>query len=633
MKKFTFRQHLNYAFDNIMARGTIALIGWLCAVTAVLIAGIALPLYLTQTAVNEDGESASLGRLLWMGLMRTLDPGTMGGDQGSPLFLVSMLGMTIVGIFVLSILIGIINSGISDKIDQLRKGRSLLVETDHTIIIGWSPSIFCIISELVKANESRPGSPCIAVLAEKDKVEMEEEIQMRCGLDKHTRVVCRSGNPIEAADLEIVTPAHSRSIILLGGEDTSDGCDADTQIIKTLLAILHSPQRRAEPYSITAEIVDPEKFEVAELIAGEEGRIILVDEWVARIMAQTSLQSGLSSVYTELLDYGGDEIYFRAEPKLVGKTFADAVFAFSSSTVIGMKRADGQVVLLPPMDTVLSETDELVTIAEDDDKIFCDFAYRPSEGVKPCSVPSESALVSPLKILVLGWNRRGARVVGELDGYLAEGSLIQVVADLSEVPELPETKNTVRFLLSDTGTRAVLESLDLKQYERVIVLGYSDQYEMQAADAKTLMTLCLLRGISDSEGIRIPIVSEMEDVRNRRLAQISRADDFIISDHLISLLMTQVSENPDLIHVFRDLLDEDGCEMYLKPAGRYAGEAPVPFGKVVEASVVRGEIAIGYRIAAQGHDPENGFGIKVNPKKQDLVALKAEDQVLVLAMS
>ena len=61
----------------------------------------------------------------------------------------------------------------------------------------------------------------------------------------------------------------------------------------------------------------------------------------------------------------------------------------------------------------------------------------------------------------------------------------------------------------------------------------------------------------------------MLDVRNRELAEVTRADDFIVSDQLISLMLTQISENRELDAVFADLFDPDGSEIYLKPAGDY----------------------------------------------------------------
>ena len=55
--------------------------------------------------------------------MRTLDSGTMGGDTGTG-FRIVMLFVTLGGIFVVSALIGVLNNGIEDQMERLRKGRS-----------------------------------------------------------------------------------------------------------------------------------------------------------------------------------------------------------------------------------------------------------------------------------------------------------------------------------------------------------------------------------------------------------------------------------------------------------------------------------------------------------------------------
>ena len=53
-------------------------------------------------------------------------------------------------------------------IQGLRKGRSKVIASDHTVILNWSPTIFDLISELLVANASH-RRPCIAILADKDK--------------------------------------------------------------------------------------------------------------------------------------------------------------------------------------------------------------------------------------------------------------------------------------------------------------------------------------------------------------------------------------------------------------------------------------------------------------------------------
>ncbi len=104
----------------------------------------------------------------------------MGGDTGSGGFLLSMFVITLGGIFIISTLIGILNTGLEGKLAELRKGRSTVVERDHTVILGWSQQIHTVISEIVEANSNQPRRS-IVILAERDKVEMEEEIRARVG--------------------------------------------------------------------------------------------------------------------------------------------------------------------------------------------------------------------------------------------------------------------------------------------------------------------------------------------------------------------------------------------------------------------------------------------------------------------
>ena len=59
--------------------------------------------------------------------------------------------------------------------------------------------------------------------------------------------------------------------------------------------------------------------------ATDKVQAVLTGDLIARVVAQTSRQSGLSVVYTELLNFGGDEIYFKEEPALVGRTFGESL--------------------------------------------------------------------------------------------------------------------------------------------------------------------------------------------------------------------------------------------------------------------------------------------------------------------
>ncbi len=638
MKTITPGQRFRYWFDNTMSRGTISLIAWLGLLTVLLIlifTGVQLALEASGFVPAGDNNTLPTPiDAFWNNFLHAFDPGALGGDKGDWPFLFAMLIITLGGIFILSTLIGLLSSGIESKLEDLRKGRSLVIETDHTLILGWSDHVFTIISELALANANRKN-PCVVVLADKDKVEMEDEIRTKVPNTGKTRIVCRTGSPIDLDDLAIVNPQGSRSIIVLAPSDD----EPDSQVIKTVLALTNNPKRRREPYHIVAEIHNPKNLEAARLVGGDEAQLIDVGDVISRLVAQTCRQSGLSVVYTELLDFGGDEIYFQEEPQLVGKTFGEAMFAYEKSVIMGLYSKDGKVTLNPPMDTPIVAGDQLIAVAEDDDKVV--LSGLTDYPINAAAIRDRVAGTSaPERTLILGWNRRAPTIINELDSYVAPGSVTTVVADWAEAQEelTQQSANlhnmTLTFQMGDTTDRRTLDSLEPGTYQHIIVLCYSELLEPQRADARTLITLLHLRDMETRLGERFSIVSEMMDDRNRELAEVTKADDFIVSDKLISLMMSQVSENKHLRAVFADLFDPEGSEIYLKPIEEYVapGQA-MTFHTVVEAARRCGEVALGYRVIASANDAAKQYGVVINPLKSAQVTFAPGDRIVVLAES
>jgi voltage-gated potassium channel Kch len=613
-----------------MAAGPIALIGWLGIVSLVIIAIAGGFLALTRIA-PDGGAPLTFGEGIWESLMRTLDSGTMGGDVGWG-FRGVMLLVTLSGIFVVSALIGVISAGVDSKISELRKGRSQVLEANHTIILNWSPSIFDIISELAIANESR-HRPRIVIMASKDKVEMEDEIATKVATTRNTKVICRSGDPTDLYDLAIVNLAASRSVIIL----SPDGDDPDSQVIKTILALVNAPDRRADRYRIAAEIRESKNAEVARVVGGSEVQLVLADDLIARIVVHSSRQAGLSAVYSELLDFDGCEIYTVPQPELTGKTFAGAMMAYDTCTLIGFCDASGRVHLNPPMDTLVDAESRAILIAEDDDTIRAGASHVSIDeaGIRP---PQRVGKASE-RTLILGWNRRGPMITYELSRYVAPGSLLTIAADTPDLAReiaamaLPGANLQVEHRLVDTSHRATLEALAIPAYDHVLVLGYSDHMAPQPADTRTLVTLLHLRTIAEQAGRHVSVVSEMIDVRNRELAEVTRADDFVVSNKLVSLMLAQASENETLSAIFGELLDEGGSEIYMRPMADYVAiDRPVTFFTVTEATRRRGEVAIGVHRHRDGqNDARKMGGVVVNPTKSEALTYEPGDRVIVLA--
>jgi len=364
--------------------------------------------------------------------------------------------------------------------------------------------------------------------------------------------------------------------------------------------------------------------------------VLQTRDLIARVVAQTSHQSGLSVVYTELMYFEGDEIYFKHEPSLVGKTYGEILMAYEDSTVMGIRKAGSSILMNPPMDTFLEPGDEIFAISADDDTIrLSNLADIPIDS-SLIRAGSKTAKATPDKTLILGWNRCASIILRELDEYVAPGSGLTVVAEGARMQREINTciknlkKQKTKIIEADITNRAVLDDLKIMDYNHVIVLAYR-RLGVQQADAKTLTTLLQLRDIAEKDETPFSIVSEMLDLRNRELAEAARVDDFIVSGHLISLMLAQLSENKDLFAVFKDIFDPEGSEIYLKPAGDYVGiGGQVNFYTVVEAARQRGETAIGYRLSAEEKVAPN-YGVITNPKKSQRIAFSPDDRIIVIA--
>jgi voltage-gated potassium channel Kch len=334
------------------------------------------------------------------------------------------------------------------------------------------------------------------------------------------------------------------------------------------------------------------------------------------------------------MDYGGDEIYFKQEPSLVGKTYGHALQAYETSTVIGIHPVDGIFSMNPPMDTLIETGDKIVVIAEDDDKIILSELSRIPFEENPIQTNVETTSLKPEKALVLGWNRRGTTILRELDNYVANGSEVTIVSNINHLIKVDSEKLINQKIIIEDGDirdRDLLERLEASEYDHVIVLAYS-HLKPQEADAITLVTLLHLRDIAERDKTPFSIVSEMLDLRNRELAEAAKVDDFIVSEHLISLMMAQLSENPDLMPVFTSMFESEGSEIYLKPASDYISVGqPVNFYTIIEAASRRGETAIGYRLMSESRETNKSYGVHTNPKKSEKVVFTSDDKIIVLA--
>ncbi len=380
-----------------------------------------------------------------------------------------------------------------------------------------------------------------------------------------------------------------------------------------------------------AAIADSGNMAAARLAGGPGVHLVDSDDTSARLIVQSSRQSGMSVVCMDLLNFDDGEIYLRsASPSLTGKTYSQALTAFETATVIGLRRAGG-VELNPPHGHAdrrgrrrhrhrPGRLHDPARLAGGGHRRGRDRARGPRQAgtrtARWCS-GGTAARARSCGISTVTW-RRARCSTWRRDHPDAGGNL----AGLRNL--------TLNVKDCETTDRFALESLGVGLYQHVIVLS-DDRFEAHHADTRTLMSLLQLRDMQTVMHERYSIVSEMHDENNRELAEVTEADDIVISDTVIGLLLAQLAENRHLSEVFGYLFDSRGSEIYPRPASDYVTEGrPVTFATVIESARRRGETAIGYRRAARVSEPPH-FGVVLNPAKSAELVFEAGDKVIVLA--
>lgn len=629
-RSFGLKEQLRYRFDSLMARGVKGQFLLLAVMASIMLVVITISTIMLALAVGFD--EFNLVHLAAKIFMLLLVPDPMFLDEEGPLLFVACVLSIFGGLFVGGTLIGILTTAIDNKMDELRRGRSFVAETGHTIILGWSSKIFRIVGELVIANETQPGQ-AIAILSLQDSVEMEESISKAIEDFRGTRLVCRSGNPISVSDLELVNLADADSIVILSPEDKAD---PDSHIIKILLTVAQQTTGRKSPLNVVVEVKKAANRRICEIIAAKANIYfvpLVPDIIVPRLLVQSCRKKQLSHVYLELFDFDGDEIYFRPLSQLkqlIGKSFHDVLFSFDTSCVIGLIK-NGQVMLNPPLETICEENDEIIAITENDQTLVPSSNEAAHIDVSLIVEGTHEAAKASERNLVLGWTSHLFTVLTELEEYMTEGSRLTLVSGhLSAEQEVRKhCKNLehydIDFLVGDVGDREFLDTLQFENYDNILVLPDHSLRDLPAdeLDALTIKCLVHIRDIASIRGINIDITSQLLAKDSSDVASIAKLGDFVVSDEIVGRIIAQLAKNGRLKRVFDILLTPEDSEIYIKPIDKYVSlEKNMTFATVVESACRRRELAIGYI---------SGDEVVVNVEKSQKLTFSAGDRVIVVA--
>ena len=211
-EKASFRDRFNYWFDNRVTKGSLGLIKALIAASvalAVLIAGLII-----LFRFNEEGE---VGSVFWNSIATVINAWMPYFDEGSPGYLILMSVTAIAGVLFTSVLIGIVTSAIEEKIIEMKRGNSRVLESGHTVILGFYPGEYTLIRQLILAAAEKPE--CLVIAEDMDREEMEQEIENNIEIPKNVRIVCRTADITDPSSIEKCSVESCRTVIVSPTDD------------------------------------------------------------------------------------------------------------------------------------------------------------------------------------------------------------------------------------------------------------------------------------------------------------------------------------------------------------------------------------------------------------------------------
>lgn len=128
---------------------------------------------------------------------------------------------------------------------------------------------------------------------------------------------------------------------------------------------------------IVCEVCDIDNEPLIEMVASSHHvETVVAHDVIGRLMIQSRRQPGLASVWEGILGFDDNEFYAARWPTLVGKRFSEVLVSFPDAIPVGLVQGTEhpKVLLNPHDDYELTEDDQLLVLAEDDD------TYSPADA-------------------------------------------------------------------------------------------------------------------------------------------------------------------------------------------------------------------------------------------------------------
>ena len=477
----------------------------------------------------------------WDSLMQFIDTGNISAaesERGVNGIVITFLAVTFFGVCGWGLLIAMINNSLQERIKNLTEGNAFIMERNHSIILGYGEEVLTIIDEFIKGRAKK-----MVLLSEYDHNTIKKRISFLKNYKK-SNIIIRQGNPSIYENLLLLNIEKATSISIVN--------DNDTESLKILLSLKRIMEESNHKHKVKIDIcVLVNKKESIEIISSINDtnffniHIIYKYEILYKLIGQSIIYTGLSSIYEELFDIKGIDIEIIYNHNIDNMSFKELSLKYidKNKILLGLVKKETELTSLyiPDVDYRIKKDDELVVLfrnGNDDDII--DITNHIDDNISYNH-----------NVLIILENNKENEIMKEIHEYVEDKSITKVY--YSDIIQQEYKKEFIEKKIEDNKiTKIVLIS------------------ETMETDIEAINLLVIIRRIVKDK-YNIPILSLINSIENRNLVYSDDIRDFIVSGKLIGTLMATSSKDSNLLYIFNDLLTKNGSDIIMIPYSKYFG--------------------------------------------------------------